>query len=128
MNYSNHLRIRLTNRQFQQLTLNVAKEKTTVSDYIRDAINQKNKQTSMNIIDLNKKNFTYPEIDNLHLDLDELFKHPEDLTKEEKRITRMVLDQMGLDPEDDYIIDLRMIPTHLANMIVHIIRMSREKL
>ncbi|RYF87488.1 MAG: hypothetical protein EON98_00330 [Chitinophagaceae bacterium] len=106
----------------------MAKEKTTVSDYIRDAINQKNKQTSMNIIDLNKKNFTYPEIDNLHLDLDELFKHPEDLTKEEKRITRMVLDQMGLDPEDDYIIDLRMIPTHLANMIVHIIRMSREKL
>lgn len=81
----------------------------------------------MNIKKLNNKNFNLDEIDQLNFDAWEMFDFPDNLTQDEKDFAVEFLDGIGIDVDDEYIVNFNARPNHLANMVVQIIRHYKSR-
>lgn len=80
----------------------------------------------MDIEKLNDEDFSYDGWDSLQLDCWEVFKSKEDITSEEKDFALEFLVDLGIDIDDEYIIDFRAKPVHFCDLAVHLFRKMKS--
>ncbi len=81
----------------------------------------------MNIEKLNDEDLSYDEWDSLQLDCWEVFKPTEDITSKEKDFALEFLSDLGIDIDDEHIIDFRAKPVHFCYMAVHLLRKMKNQ-
>lgn len=73
---------------------------------------------------LNDPNFPCQDYDALAVDFKELFQLPEHLSAAEKKLAQEVMEKLGFEYDEEYIMELRCTPVHLMSLIVQIKRIS----